>query len=103
MKFQSLFAAALGLCVLAPATVAVADSGDWYAIAKSTTSQSAARQLATRLGFGWSAVRTNQCPNMTPGLWITAAGPHSKAEAQAYAGGARDGANIRDAYVKECH
>lgn len=94
-----------GQCVRggAPAPIQIAAAGDWYAIAGAFPSQGQAQTRASQLGFGWSAVHTSRCPNMTPGLWIAAAGPLSKAEAEAYAGGARDGANIRGAYVKTCH
>jgi hypothetical protein len=75
----------------------------WCAIASSSKSKSEASNVVKKLGYGWSAIHTKNCPNMTPNLWIAAACVSTKAEAQSYASGARDGAHIRDAYVKICN
>ncbi|MHA1164808.1 MAG: caspase family protein, partial [Alphaproteobacteria bacterium] len=74
-------------------------AGDWYAIAGSfkTHGQALSRQQA--LGFGWSVMNTNQCPNFRNGYWIATAGPLSKQEAQAYSGGA----SHFGAFVKTCY
>ncbi|MCB1474210.1 MAG: hypothetical protein H6884_06330 [Rhodobiaceae bacterium] len=75
-----------------------AGSGDWYAIALSTTSRNAAQAKANALGPGWFVMNTNQCPNFRNGYWIATAGGFSKNTAQLYvnqAGG--------DAYRKRCH
>lgn len=74
----------------------------WCAIASSSKSRAEASKVVKKLGFGWSVIHTKNCPNMTPNLWIAAACVSTKAEAQSYAEGARDGAHIRSAYVKIC-
>jgi hypothetical protein len=75
----------------------------WCAIASSSKSKNEVNKVVKKLGYGWSAINTKNCPNMTQNLWIAAACVSTKAEAQSYASGARDGAHIRDAYVKICN
>ena len=98
-----------GNCVFAGAPGPVpapsgVSSGNFYAIAGSFPQRAIAESRASQLGYGWRVFNTSQCKNFTPGLWVTAAGPfNQQSEAEAYAGGARTGANIRDAYVKACN
>lgn len=91
-----------GQCVAggAPAPVPpVASGGDWYAIAGSFPSQGQAQARANQLGGVWHAKHTSQCPNMTPGLWITTAGGFDQATAQGFAGRASQ----FGAYAKRCN
>jgi len=74
----------------------------WCAIASSSKSQSHVNKVVKKLGYGWSAIHTRNCPNMTQNLWIAAACVSTKAEAKSYMEAARDAGKIRDAYVKVC-
>lgn len=74
----------------------------WCAIASSSKSKAEANKVVKRLGYGWSAIHTKNCPNMTPNLWIAAACVATKEDAKSYADAARDAGKIKDAYVKYC-
>jgi len=57
-------------------------SGDWYAIAGSFKSRGQAQTRQQALGFGWSVMNTNQCPNFRNGYWIATAGGFANASEQ---------------------
>lgn len=79
----------------APTQLAYLDGPTWYAIGGSFGSQAAAAQRARELGGNWYAQKSNICTNLTPGVWMVAAGFFSGGEARRYA--ARVGG-----YAKEC-
>lgn len=89
------------LGVSALASPVPAQANEWYAIAASSNSRGDAQRRANYLGAGWFVMRSSECPNFRPGLWIAASGPHSRNEAQAVAGDAR-AAGVGDAYAKSC-
>ena len=71
--------------------------GDWYAIGGSFKSRGEAQGRANRFGPGWVVMNSNNCPNMTNGYWIAAAGPFDKSTAQLYLNESGSG------YLKTCH
>ena len=88
--------------VPAPVPVPAPTAGDFFAIAGAFPARGAAQARANQLGPGWHVLSSNQCSNFTPGFWIAAAGPFDQTKAERFARDAREGANIRDAYVKTC-
>ncbi len=75
------------------------NAGDWYAIAISATTRSAAQKRANTLGPGWFVMNTRDCPNFRNGYWVATAGGFAKDTAQLYV----DQARRFKAYKKTCH
>lgn len=77
-------------------------ANDWYAIAGSFKSRSAAEAKVRELNAGgyndWIIKNTRDCPNFTNGYWIATVGPLLKADATAWT----EWTNIPDAYAKKC-
>lgn len=73
------------------------NTGDWHAIAISTTSKNEAQRKASQLGRGWYVMNTRDCPHFRNGYWIATVGPTSKGNAQSFA------TQSRGAYIKTCH
>ncbi len=86
-----------GLCVAGGAPAPAPSGGDWYAIGGSFKSRGEAQGRASQFGPGWVVMNTNNCPNLTNGYWVAAAGPFDKATAQLYINESGQG------YVKTCH
>lgn len=71
---------------------------DWYVIALASKDRSAAQIRAATLGSRWVVMRSDACPNMSPGWWVAAFGPTDREDAVKRAGGISLGG-----YAKKCH
>ena len=91
------FVLSRGQCVRGGAPQQDLEPGDWYAIGGTFGSRGEAQRRANRFGAGWVTINTINCPNLTNGYWIAAAGPFDKATAQLYLNEAGSG------YLKTCH